>query len=293
VNDAPAFFHSTAIELINYPAALFMTILLVTNDAAWRNHTRNTLSSEGLNIVVESNGRDGLKTLKMQGANLVVTDLKMPALDGVEFYKESRKIHKINRTPFIFVSPNIDAQSILLVQGLTNCTLFDRHNSTTELSKIIRQLLEFGNAPLPVPVSPPGDEPQPQSTPAAPIRDHFSARLLMVDDDDTFRAILRDTLEDEGYNNITPASDGDEAIELLRKSPFDLILLDIYMPTVSGFEVLKFVRENMPETRVIMITAYKDLKIAVEAKKLGAADFVAKPFIRSDLMETIKRILTQ
>jgi DNA-binding NtrC family response regulator len=271
-----------------------MKILFISNDTAWRNNTRNYLSSEGMNVLVEANCRDGLKTLKMQGADLVVTDLRMPGMDGLDLYKETRKIGKLSRIPFIFITPAVNAQSILLVGGLTSAALFDRHHTTQELPRIASQLIQAGNATAAGPAVVPQADPPPASAEVtAPVRNHLVSKILMVDDDDTFRAILRDTLEDEGYTNITPASDGDEAIELLKKSSFELVLLDIYMPTISGFEVLKFIRDTMPGVRVIMITAYKDLKIAVEAKKLGAADFVAKPFIRADLMETIKRILLQ
>jgi DNA-binding NtrC family response regulator len=113
-----------------------------------------------------------------------------------------------------------------------------------------------------------------------------------VDDDDNLRLLLSATLKTEGYADVTEAADGGEAIELLRNQNFHLVLLDIIMPNVSGFGVLKFIHENTPSTKVIMLTAYADMKLAVEAKQLGAADFIAKPFMRGDLMKTIKHVLT-
>jgi len=115
--------------------------------------------------------------------------------------------------------------------------------------------------------------------------------ILVVDDDDAIRFLLKDMLTDEGYR-ITTAADGGEAINLLQKEKYDIILLDIIMPSVSGFGVLKFIKDNSIPIKVIMITAYSELKLAAESKQLGADDFIAKPFMRQDLLNTIKQVLT-
>ncbi len=118
-----------------------------------------------------------------------------------------------------------------------------------------------------------------------------SIHILVVDDDDAIRFLLKDMLTDEGYK-ITTAADGKEAINLLQKEKYDIILLDIIMPSVSGFGVLKFIKDNSIPTKVIMITAYSELKLASESKQLGADDFIAKPFMRQDLLNTIKQVLS-
>lgn len=116
-------------------------------------------------------------------------------------------------------------------------------------------------------------------------------RILVVDDEDALRTVLSSELEGEGYI-VQMAGDGDEAIKILEKNSFDLILLDIKMPTVDGFEVLKFVKQHSPTTKVIMLTGFADLKNAIESKKLGAEDFVSKPYDLVDLLTTVERVLT-
>ncbi len=115
--------------------------------------------------------------------------------------------------------------------------------------------------------------------------------ILVVDDEDALRTVLSSELVNEGYD-IKSASDGDEAIGVLEKGRFDLVLLDIKMPRVSGFEVLKHIRQNHSGTKVVMLTAFADLKNAIESKKLGADDFVSKPYDLVDLLTTIERVLT-
>ncbi|MBI3110906.1 MAG: hypothetical protein A2059_01020 [Ignavibacteria bacterium GWA2_55_25] len=116
-------------------------------------------------------------------------------------------------------------------------------------------------------------------------------RILVVDDEDALRTVLSSELEGEGYK-VASAADGSEAIEILKKEGFDLILLDIKMPNVDGFEVLKFVKETHPDTKVIMLTGFADLKNAIESKKLGAEDFVSKPYDLVDLLTTVERVLS-
>ena len=115
-------------------------------------------------------------------------------------------------------------------------------------------------------------------------------KILVVDDEEALRTVLSSELEGEGYQ-VSTAGDGEEAIKILGSQQFHLILLDIKMPNVDGFEVLKFVKQKQPSTKVIMLTGFADLKNAIESKKLGAEDFVSKPYDLVDLLTTVERVL--
>lgn len=117
-------------------------------------------------------------------------------------------------------------------------------------------------------------------------------RILVVDDEDALRTVLSGELVSEGYD-VGTAADGDEAIASIQKEGFDLVLLDIKMPRMNGFEVLKFIKEKYPRTKVVMLTGFADLKNAIESKKLGAEDFVSKPYDLVDLLTTIERVLSE
>ena len=118
------------------------------------------------------------------------------------------------------------------------------------------------------------------------------SRILVVDDEDALRMVLSSELSSSGYE-VATASDGDEAITVIQNKKFDLVLLDIKMPKVDGFEVLKFVKKNYPTMKVIMLTGFADLKNAIESKKHGAEDFVSKPYDLVDLLTTIERVLSE
>jgi DNA-binding NtrC family response regulator len=120
-------------------------------------------------------------------------------------------------------------------------------------------------------------------------------QVLIVDDEDALRFLLSSELEAEEFQ-VQSAGDGDDAIEMIRSKSehgerFDVILLDIKMPKVGGFEVLKFVKMKSPETKVIMVTVYHDLENAIQSMRLGASDFVSKPYDLDEIVACINRVL--
>jgi len=111
-------------------------------------------------------------------------------------------------------------------------------------------------------------------------------RLLVVDDDAVFREELSTLLSDWGHS-VEAVSSGAKAIEALEAAEFDVIFSDVRMPRMNGIELLRQVRDRWPRVYVVMITGFGTVEAAVEAMKLGAIDYVRKPF-RS---ETVQRIL--
>lgn len=105
----------------------------------------------------------------------------------------------------------------------------------------------------------------------------MKSRILVVDDEESIREFLEIMLKKEGYE-ITLAEDGQKAIDLLAKKSFDMIISDLQMPNVTGIELLKHVRDSYPDIVFMMITAFGTTETAVEAMKMGAYDYLTKPF---------------
>lgn len=105
----------------------------------------------------------------------------------------------------------------------------------------------------------------------------MKAKILVVDDEESIREFLEIMLRKEGYE-ITLAEDGQKAKDLLQKKSFDMIISDLQMPNVTGIELLKYVRQDFPEIIFMMITAFGTAETAVEAMKMGAYDYLTKPF---------------
>jgi two-component system response regulator PilR (NtrC family) len=119
-----------------------------------------------------------------------------------------------------------------------------------------------------------------------------TGRILVVDDEASLREVLTIMLQREGYD-VETAADGAAAQALLQESDFDLIISDINMPKVSGLKLLGFVREHAPETMMIMITAFSTSEEAVEAMKLGAFDYITKPFRNDEIRLIVHNALEQ
>ena len=120
-----------------------------------------------------------------------------------------------------------------------------------------------------------------------------SARILIVDDEEGMLEVCADTLSKLPKVSITVEQQSRQAAELLRTESFDLLITDIRMPEIDGVELLRLARERDPEIPVLMLTAFPTVETAVESMKLGAADYVTKPFLPDDLFVTARRLLEE
>jgi DNA-binding NtrC family response regulator len=112
-------------------------------------------------------------------------------------------------------------------------------------------------------------------------------RILIADDEKIKRLTLAEDLEDQGYQ-VSTAADGAEALEMLQAEPFDVVVADLKMPRLDGLELLKHIKRGpLAEVEVIIMTAYGSIPLAVEAVKLGAFDFVTKPFRNEEILPLI------
>lgn len=115
-------------------------------------------------------------------------------------------------------------------------------------------------------------------------------KILIADDEAEFRYMLHTFLTKEGFE-VTETSNGVEALNALQSKVFDIALLDIKMPKVDGMDVLKYIKENAPDTDAVMLTGIGTVKIAVECMKLGAFDYLTKPYSVDELIHTIDMVL--
>ena len=113
-------------------------------------------------------------------------------------------------------------------------------------------------------------------------------RILVIDDEEFIRSNLKRILSSSGYQ-VTVLESGTSALNLLKKTEYDLILLDLNLPDIHGLEVLKKVKELNEETLVIIMTGYASVESAVEAIKLGAYDYIKKPF-KADAIKLIIKL---
>ena len=116
------------------------------------------------------------------------------------------------------------------------------------------------------------------------------SKILIVDDDDQLRKSFEKLLREEGYTT-EGSSSGESGLSKIRSAPPDIVVLDMRLPGMNGFEVFKAIHKMDPKLPVIIMTAYGTTEIAIEATKMGAFDYVLKPFDIPDMLATIKQAI--
>ncbi len=115
-------------------------------------------------------------------------------------------------------------------------------------------------------------------------------RVLVIDDEDIVRTSCSRSLGPEGYE-VKLAKNGLEGLNMIRSEKFDIVLTDLKMPDMDGIEVLKKIKEEWPGVEVIIITGYQTVDTAVKSIKLGAFDYIEKPFTPDALIAAIAKAL--
>lgn len=116
-------------------------------------------------------------------------------------------------------------------------------------------------------------------------------KILLVDDAAFMRMLIKDTLTKNGYTNIIEAEDGAKACDAYTAEKPDLVIMDITMPNKTGIEALKDIKGGDPMAKVVMCSAMGQEAMVVEAIKLGALDFIVKPFKPDRILQTVKKVL--
>ncbi len=132
-------------------------------------------------------------------------------------------------------------------------------------------------------VEPSGD---PREAPLSGSR----ARVLVVDDVESVREMMAEALRLDGHE-VTIAASGEETLELSREIAFDVTFVDLVMPGINGLDVLKSLLQFSPDADIVVVTGFATIEVAVESMRLGAADFVTKPFSNAHLQVVVSKVL--
>jgi DNA-binding NtrC family response regulator len=119
-----------------------------------------------------------------------------------------------------------------------------------------------------------------------------SKKVLVIDDESVICDACHMVLSERGHR-VDRCMTGETGLHAIEQDPYDVVLLDMKLPDIDGMGILKTIREKMPVTCVVVMTGYSTMSNAVEAMKLGAADYLSKPFTDDDLIEAVEETCTQ
>ncbi len=118
----------------------------------------------------------------------------------------------------------------------------------------------------------------------------MSKRLLIIDDALIIREMIKDAVREDDWEVVGEAGDGQQALQVFRQCRPDVVTLDLVMPTASGLEALAAIRKEHPEAKILVVSAISQPEVLEEALRLGASDFVIKPFKPNALLLTLNHL---
>ncbi len=237
-------------------------ILVVDDNEEFCRNVTDILELKDYEVVTAYDGFKALELVKQNGFDLVLMDVKMPVMDGVETFKKVKKIAP--DTPVIMVTAF--AVENLIREALREGA-FGSLKKPLDFDEIF-ELIE-------------------QATPNGEL-------ILIVDDDENLCANMQDVLSDKGYR-VNVAYDGNTAIEKAKKDNFDVMLIDMKLPALNGMETYLAIRDFRPNVVVIIITGYpqKMAKLAQQALQKNAYACLEKPIDMGELVSLLEQIKEQ
>jgi two-component system chemotaxis response regulator CheY len=123
------------------------------------------------------------------------------------------------------------------------------------------------------------------------MNSNFEIKIVIVDDSDFSRGIIKNMLREEGYNIIGEANCAENAMTIIREENPDIVITDIVMPEISGIELTNSILKKYPEISVIVVSSLSQEHIILEAIASGASDFITKPIEKQQLVDSINKII--
>lgn len=246
-------------------------ILVVDDDDTIRFLLMDTLGALGYKTSGAANGEEALAKIGREEIDLVVTDIRMPKLNGVDLLKQI-KDENPDLPVLIITAYNYTYTKDQALQSGADGFLAKPFR-IGKIEEQIRSILKNKTAKIAVV----GDE---------------TKRILVADDDEVLRNMLVETLQTLGYEAVG-VGDGEEALLRIQKEEFDLAITDIRMPRLDGLAFLRKARECKPRLPVVLITGFGQTYSAQAAKYEGADGYLVKPFRIEKIEVIVKKLLEE
>ena len=267
--------------------SILKKVYLVVDDfEVMRQVTAGQLRTLGADTVLTAtNGVNALRVLRKEHVDLVLSDLSMPVMSGLELLKAIRADERLCRLPFIMITSENDRQLIQKVidAGANDllCKPYTPQRLATHIQKVMAlQHLRANQfqAQAVLSAQSANSTAAPTTSSGETLHKDLRPSVLIVDDVETNRLLMSQLFNDD--YRVSTASSGEEALSICSSdTPPDLVLLDIMMPHMDGFEVARRMRDNPGSVNIpiIFVSAITDDEAQLKGMSLGAVDFVSKP----------------
>lgn len=243
-------------------------ILIVDDDIHMVKMLKTMLEAEGYSASSARSGMEALAKIKEDRPSLVLLDYMMPGMHGLDVLKEIKNFH--GEIDVIVVTGHGSEKVAVEMMKMGASNYLQKPFSREDLLRAVRHTI---------------------LSRAQYEKDVSQIRILAVDDDKAVLSFIKGALKELG--DVVVSTDPLDALTLLGKEYFDILLTDIYMPQMDGLELLKRAKAIAPSITVAVITSSVDIDIARKAMKHGASDYIRKPFEMAELRESVGDLIAE
>jgi len=257
-------------------------ILLMEDEDSLGRGLQMILSEAGYSVDWTTSGRGALDRFHQKPADLLMADLRLPDIDGMEVIRQVKK--QWPETVIVVITGYASVSSAVESMKMGVFDYLSKPFTEDEIKTVVDQALKKKPAPAHVESSGilAGKR---ESSPVGK-----TARLLLLEDDPSVSRGLEMVLTEAGYD-VKLAETGKKAIDIVDNDGIDVLVADLRLPDIDGLGVIRKVKEGVPDTAVVVITGYPSVSTAVDAIKLGASDYLAKPFTEDEVTAAVEEAL--
>ena len=269
------------------------TIMIVDDDLTSLKLLESMLPTERYNIVRANNGEEALENAFVQPPDLILLDIMMPGIDGYEVTRKIKKNTKTKDVPIIIITSLEESEG--KVKGLEEGAeeLLSKPVHSTELLARISSMLrlkEYRDQLRIRTLSGKSFGDGSEQREKVQIKEEAIPQILLVEDTNVDAKIVKNALEGETFQ-LTTVKNGRDVFSIIKQKDIDLILLDILLPDMDGFEICRRLKKNHKDIQVVIVTCLDDLDSKIKGVELGADDFLVKPVVGRELKARMRTLL--
>jgi len=242
-------------------------VLLIEDDEITRKSLKRVINKEGYATIIASDGYEGLNLFRSEKPDIVITDIRMPRIDGMEVMHTVKDLSPSTEVILITAHGDYNTAILALREGA-----IDYIKKPVDLEQLI---VSLGRARQKIVES---------------RKISIRPSLLILEDDKNTRSRLVRIFKKENYK-VYAGTDGEEGIKIFSQNKIDILLIDIKMPQKNGIEVLHEVKKVSKDCEAIMITGYGDEDTAIQAMRDGAINYIRKPIDIDQLIIAVQKAL--
>jgi len=266
-------------------------ILVMEDETSLAKGLRMILEKEGYRVDIASTGHGAMDALRKKEFDLLVADLRLPDMDGMEIIREVKEKRPATKTIVITGYPSISSAVDAMKLGVSD--YLPKPFWDEDFKAAVEKALAGGKE-MYLKQEPDITYARREVRHERPIQESVKAedlgrpKVLLMEDEPSLARGLKMVLTKQGYE-VDLADTGLRALGTLGTKAFDLLVADLRLPDMDGMEVIRTVKEASPETQVIVITGYASVPSAVNSMKIGALDYLAKPFTMDEFMVAVDK----